>query len=100
MTPFQILAALITLAAVFSYLNHRYLKLPQTIGVMALGLATSLILLAVGEHFPAVYDSAHKLLNSIPLSETVLQGMLGYLLFAGALHLNLADVWAHRRVIF
>jgi CPA1 family monovalent cation:H+ antiporter len=100
MTPFQILAALITLAAVFSYLNHRYLRLPQTIGVMVLGLATSLILLAVGEHFPAVSDFAQKLLNSIPLSETVLQGMLGYLLFAGALHLNLADVWAHRRVIF
>ena len=100
MTPFQILAALITLAAVFSYLNHRYLRLPQTIGVMALGLATSLILLGVGEFFPAVSRSAHKLLDAVPLSETLLQGMLGYLLFAGALHLNVTDVWAHRRIIF
>jgi CPA1 family monovalent cation:H+ antiporter len=100
MTPFQILAALITLAAVFSYLNHRYLRLPQTIGVMVLGLATSLILLGVGEFFPAVSRSAHKLLDAVPLSETLLQGMLGYLLFAGALHLNVTDVWAHRRIIF
>ena len=54
MDSFQIAAALLTLAAIFSYLNHRWLKLPTTIGLMLIAMASSLALVALGEIFPAV----------------------------------------------
>jgi CPA1 family monovalent cation:H+ antiporter len=100
MSLFQILAALITLAALFSYINYRYLRLPQTIGLMVVSLAASLLLFGAGQFVPAVPHAARSLLNSIDFNETLLHGMLGYLLFAGALHLDLHDLRRHRTVIF
>ena len=100
MTPFQVLAALVTLAAVFSYLNYRFLRLPQTIGLMVVSLAASLLLVAAGEFVPSVHDAARRLIGSINFTETLLHGMLGFLLFAGALHLDLQDLRVHRRVVF
>jgi CPA1 family monovalent cation:H+ antiporter len=99
MAPFPLLAALVTLAAVFSYLNYRFLRLPQTIGIMVVSLAASLLLLAAGEFFPPVYDAARTLIGSINFTEALLHGMLGFLLFAGALHLDLHDLRVHRSVI-
>src|SRR3954464_1577961 len=99
MTLFQTIACLISLAAFFSYLNHRYLRLPQTIGVMVLGLATSLLLLTAGLFVPRTPIVAQKVLASIDFNQALMQGMLGFLLFAGALHLDLHDLRVHRRVI-
>ena len=99
MAPFQVLAALVTLAAVFSYLNYRFLRLPQTIGLMVVSLAASLLLIAAGEFFPPVDDAARRLIDSINFTETLLHGMLGFLLFAGALHLDLHDLRRQRAVI-
>jgi CPA1 family monovalent cation:H+ antiporter len=99
MTLFQTIAVLISLAALFSYLNHRYLRLPQTIGVMVLGLATSLLLLAAGQFSPRIPLVAQKILAAIDFNQALMQGMLGFLLFAGALHLDLHDLRVHRRVI-
>jgi CPA1 family monovalent cation:H+ antiporter len=100
MTPFQVLAALVTLAAVFSYLNYRFLRLPQTIGLMVVSLAASLLLIVAGGFFPSVHDAARRLIGSINFTETLLHGMLGFLLFAGALHLDLHDLRRQRAVIF
>ncbi len=99
MTLFEIIAALITLAALFSYLNHRFLKLPMAIGLMAMGLVTSLGLIGVGHYSPELYEFVRRFLDSVNLGQTLMQGMLGFLLFAGALHLNLDDLLRQRGVI-
>lgn len=96
---FEIIAILITLAALFSYVNHRFLGLPTTIGLMILAMFLSTALIVVGAFVPAVRDAAEHLLESVDFDETLLHGMLGYLLFAGALHINLDDLARHRLVI-
>ena len=86
----QITAVLITLTAVFSFLNHVYLKLPATIGVMAISMALSLMLLILGSMgFPLLLEQEKTFLAGIDFSATLLHGMLSFLLFAGALHVDL-----------
>ena len=87
---FTAIAAVLTFAAVASYVNHRFLKLPATIGLMALSLAVSLVIVALGT--VGVLDAAdtRDLVESLHFDEVLLQGLLGYLLFAGALHIDFA----------
>lgn len=92
MNQFEILAYIITLAAVLGWLNFHVLKLPTTIGLMLLSLLVSLSVIAAGIVFPGVAQTAEKLLERIDYDETVLQGLLGFLLFAGSLHINLDDL--------
>lgn len=99
MDLFQISAALLVLAAIFSYLNHRFLKLPTTIGLMIIAMGCSLALVAVGELFPRVEEGARAYLQEVDFNKTVMHGMLGFLLFAAALHVNLADLKQQRAVI-
>jgi len=99
MSVFEIIAALVTLSAVFSYVNFRVLKLPTTIGLMALALVFSLGLNIAGEFIPGLGEQARLLLERIDFDETLLHGMLGFLLFAGALHVNLDDLKEQRIAI-
>ncbi len=92
MSLFEIAAILITLAALFSYLNERYIRLPTTIGLMLFALLMSLALIALGKLGLGVEDQARSLLANIDFSTTLLHGMLAFLLFAGALHVNLEDL--------
>ncbi len=92
MELFDIFAIVISLTAGFAYLNHRFIGLPVTIGVMVIALLASLglqIIDLVGFH---VGDHAARWLSTIDFNATLLQGMLSYLLFAGALHVNLDDL--------
>lgn len=99
MTAFQIIAILISLTALFSYLNYRYFKLPATIGVMLIALLLSLGLIGVGIFAPGIRDSADHLLAQIDFDNTLMQGMLCFLLFAGALQINVTDLAEQRSVI-
>lgn len=99
MTAFQIIAILISLTALFSYLNYRWIKLPATIGVMLIALIVSLCLIGAGVFAPGVRDEAARLLGQIDFDDTLMQGMLCFLLFAGALHINLNDLAEQRGVI-
>lgn len=99
MDAFQIAAALLTLAALFSYLNYRLFRLPTTIGLMLIAMATSLVLVAIGELFPAIEARGEALLASIDFNKTLMHGMLGFLLFAAALHVNLAELRKQRAII-
>ena len=92
MDLFGILAILITLAAVFSYVNHRYIGLPVTIGVMVIALSMSLILNLLGSFGLGLKQQAEILLRGIDFNQTLLHGMLSFLLFAGALHININDL--------
>ena len=88
----HIFAILITLTAVFSYLNHRFIGLPVTIGVMLIALVLSLLLHLARSGGVDIEQPAATLLKSIDFNKTVLQGMLSFLLFAGALHVNINDL--------
>lgn len=92
MDLFNIIAILITLAAVFSYINHRYIGLPITIGVMLIALAMSLMLNLLGWFGLGVEQQAAAWLESIDFDKTLLHGMLSFLLFAGALHIDINDL--------
>ncbi len=95
---FNILAALITLAAIFSTFNHRVLGLPNTIGVMAIALGASLLM--IGAVRLGIADPGwFAWFREVDFDETLLDGMLGFLLFAGALHVNLDDLSAQRAVV-
>ena len=99
MKLFNIIAILITISAVFSYINHRTIRLPNTIGVMLIALLGSLVLILLGPLSLGLKESARELLNSIDFDETLLHGMLSFLLFAGALHIDLSDLYQQRRII-
>ncbi|PUZ27800.1 sodium/proton antiporter, CPA1 family [Chitinophaga costaii] len=88
METFSILAALVTLSAIASFLNNRFIKLPGTIGVMVVSIVLSGIILFTGKIFPAAYLFIKALTGSIDFSHTLLDIMLAFLLFASALHFD------------
>ena len=86
------ISLLLCLAAGFSYINERYIKLPTTIGLMLISLLLSMSLIGL-HHLGLHLDTwAASILSRIDFSETLLNGMLSFLLFAGALHINLNDL--------
>jgi len=99
MTVFEVTACLITIAAIFSYLNHTLLKFPSAIGLMALSLAASLLLVLVGLAVPSLEGKARELVTRIDLNQAFLQGMLGFMLFAGSLHINLVELASRKWAI-
>ena len=99
MTAFQIIAVLLTLTALFSYVNYRWIKLPATIGVMLIALVVSLGLIASRLFAPSIEHEAANLLRQIDFDDTLMQGMLCFLLFAGSLHINLNDLAKQKGVI-
>jgi CPA1 family monovalent cation:H+ antiporter len=80
---------LLAVAALGSYLNHRFLRLPTMIGLMAVALAISLVLAVLRHYGIIALKDIMQALHSAHLSELVLHGALGYILFAGALHVDL-----------
>jgi CPA1 family monovalent cation:H+ antiporter len=96
---FDILTILITLSAVFGYLNYRYIGLPPTIGLMLFALVLSLVLIGVGRTETGIRDSVVQLLSRVDFNRLLLHGILSFLLFAGALHVNLDDLFEEKWVI-
>lgn len=92
LSAFDLVAVLLVLTAVFGWLNHVVIGLPHAIGLLVMGLVSSLILIGVEIALPDVslYEDLRRLLRQIDFQEAVLNGMLAFLLFAGALHVNLA----------
>jgi len=99
MDLFQLAALLLTIAAAFSYVNHRFLGLPSSIGLMALGLVASLLVIGAGTLWPSVQERAVAILEAIDFDRALMEGMLGFLLFAGALHVDLDDLFEQKGVI-
>jgi CPA1 family monovalent cation:H+ antiporter len=89
---FELITLLLVLTATFAWLNHVAVRLPHSIGMLAMGLAASLVLIGVEVAVPeaSVYESLVDLLRVIDFRKAVLDGMLAFLLFAGALHVNLS----------
>jgi CPA1 family monovalent cation:H+ antiporter len=91
-TPFETAALLVSLAAGFSYLNHRVVRLPTTIGLMAIALSMSLGLIAFGKLGAQFPRDLASVIASVDFDQTLMHGMLSFLLFAGSLHLDLGDL--------
>ncbi len=97
---FNTIAILITTAALFSYLNQRFIHLPTTIGLMVIALGMSVTLVLIGVlGWPTLHLEAEAFLRGIDFHETLMQGMLSFLLFAGALHVNLSDLREQKWII-
>jgi CPA1 family monovalent cation:H+ antiporter len=90
MNVFHTIGVLLTLAALSGYLNYKLLKLPQTIGLMVIALSVSLVLVALGMLGVATIREVGDFVSAINFSDVLLHGMLAFLLFAGALHVDLA----------
>lgn len=89
-------SVLIVLASFFSYLNLRYLKLPSTIGIMIIAMITSILLVITGNLFPKTFTHFSTLLQDVDFTEVLMGAMLNFLLFAGAIHINLKDLREQR----
>ena len=98
---FDIASALVLLAALFGYLNLRFLKLPPTIGLMIIALVSSLIVILMDQVTPSYHmrDIISEFIGQIDLNEALMKGMLAFLLFAGALHVNFNDLYERRFAI-
>lgn len=100
MTAFDIAAILVVLAALFGQINYHFLKLPTTIGLVVIALAVSLAVLlgdwVTGSH---IADQTSALLNEVDFYDALMNGMLGFLLFAGALHVDLDQLAAQKWAI-
>lgn len=94
MTLLQIASLLIVLAGVFGAINYLFLKLPSAIGILVVALFASFMVIATDAIFPAltVEESIRAQVLELEFSEALLEGMLGLLLFAGALHVKLSDL--------
>jgi CPA1 family monovalent cation:H+ antiporter len=93
--PFSILAVIVTLAALFSYLNHQRLHLPPNSALMILALTLAVVVMLAARFAPGgevVDRTVRGWLSSLAFSRTVLRGLLGFLLFAGSLRINLENL--------
>lgn len=88
---FEIAALLLVLSALFSWINRAYIKLPHTIGLLIIALVASMVMLGLQAAFPAIglTDTLQGAIGQIDFNETLMKGMLAFLLFAGALHVDL-----------
>ena len=87
---FEIVALLVTLSALFGWLNLRLFNLPHTIGLLVMGVGSSLLMLLIHSIAPTlgVLDAITHAVRSIDFYSTIMNGMLAFLLFAGALHFD------------
>ena len=98
----QISSFLIVLAGAFGVINYHYLRLPAAIGILIVALAASLGVMALDALLPglSIAPTVRAFVSDIAFSEALLEGMLGLLLFAGALHVRLSDLRDQWRLVF
>ena len=92
MTTFRIIAGVLSLAAFCNYLNHRFVKLPASVGQMAFALIISVLLLLLEASGIVDLRPANNFIYEIDFSNALLHGMLSFFLFAGALLIDLEDL--------
>ncbi len=95
----MLISILVSLCAAFSYINIRFLKLQPSIGLMLMSLICSLLIIAESKLSSTFYHHVEHMVRSIDFSQTLLNIMLGFLLFAGALHVNLNELKKQRTAV-
>ncbi len=101
MNLFSIAAVLVGLSALFGYINHRFLRLPHTIGLVVIALAASLSIIGFDllTHSGNIGHRVTGVLRQIDFNATLMHGMLSFLLFAGALHADFSAFKSKRLII-
>ncbi|MGN6618523.1 MAG: cation:proton antiporter [Ilyomonas sp.] len=95
-----IITILLIISAAFSYLNERLIKLPGTIGVVTISVIVSVLILLAGNTSSGLANTFKTLASSIDFSKTVLDVMLGFLLFASAIHFDYKKLKEQRLPVF
>ena len=88
MEVYNIITLIIVLAAIFAYINFRFIKLPSTIGIMLISLLASLIIIVLGTISPVFFLKTTNAIGLIDFQAVLLHIMLSFLLFAGAIHID------------
>lgn len=96
MSLFEISSIVIALSALFGYINVRLLKLPNTIGLMIIAILFTLVLFVSSLFSPTPIAWANTLIRAIDFEEVLMDVMLGFLLFAGAMHTNFDQLRVQR----
>ncbi|WP_233862394.1 cation:proton antiporter [Tenacibaculum piscium] len=96
---YVIATVLIFLSAIFGYINVRFLKLPNTIGLMILTIVFTLAVLLLSNFDPTLLNFEKSIISNIDFKTLLLDEMLSFLLFAGALHTNFDQLKIQRRPI-
>jgi CPA1 family monovalent cation:H+ antiporter len=91
---FELAALLLSLTALLGWFNHKFLQMSHTIGLLVMSIVSSLILVAVDYALPEqhLFDPLTSALQQIDFHAVVMDGMLAFLLFAGALHVDLGQL--------
>jgi len=100
MDYFSVAAILTVLSAIFGYINVRFLKLPITIGLMIITMSFTLIVVAIGQFDDTLLLREKELISNIDFATVLLDIMLSFLLFAGALHTNFNQLKVQRWPVF
>lgn len=100
MDYYSIAAILIVLSALFGYINVRFLKLPTTIGLMVITILFTVLIMALGYFDDTLLLKEKELIASIDFETVLLDIMLSFLLFAGALHTNFEQLKIQRWPVF
>lgn len=88
---------LIVLASLFAYVNHRFIRLPSTIGIMMMAIIVSIVIRFAGRSiFPDMTNRLNSLISGLDFTEVLMGAMLNFLLFAGAIHVNFTDLRKQR----
>jgi CPA1 family monovalent cation:H+ antiporter len=99
MSSFTLLIILIVIATLCAYLNTRFFKLPDSIGVMVLSMAFSLFMLGLDGVYPAFFTVVQDSVAQLDFNRIVFDFLLSFLLFAGAFHTDAAKLRVERRSV-
>jgi CPA1 family monovalent cation:H+ antiporter len=99
MNLLTIVTLLVALCAAFSYLNIKLFRLPGTIGVMTISVITSIVILVIGRFFTGFISLIEEMTKNIDFSSILLDVLLGFLLFASALHFDFEKLRKQRRPV-
>jgi len=88
LATYQVISIIVLLAAVFAYVNDRWIKWPPTIGIMVLALFSSILIVILGNLIPAFSAKALSVVSNIDFGQVLMKIMLSFLLFAGAIHID------------
>ncbi|MBY5370947.1 cation:proton antiporter [Rhizobium leguminosarum] len=101
MSVFDLISLLLVLTAGFSWVNHRFLRLPPSIGILVMGLAASALLVLLELSIPdvSIYADVATLVRQVDFQTTVMNGLLAFLLFAGSLHVDFSALRSRVAVV-
>jgi CPA1 family monovalent cation:H+ antiporter len=85
---YNLISIIVVIAAAFGYINFRFIKLPATIGIMLISVIASLIVIGIGNTNPKFFYRITYIIRNINFYTALMQVMLGFLLFAGSMHID------------